>query len=120
MPLASHPPRLASATAGGAGGAACTGGGSMPAVGGICGGEAIPPVGANGAGFGAACAAFRSSDFRLVTLLDISNFCLIVLLDAFDFALQLFDLIVDRRRCLRERRHRQRGASQADRHSKLI
>jgi hypothetical protein len=43
-------------------------------------------------------------DFRLVVLLDIS-----------DFALQLFDLLVHRRRCLRQGRHRQNGAPQTDR-----
>ena len=41
------------------------------------------------------------ADFGRVLLLDISDFGLVVLLGISDFALQLFDLFVHRRRCLR-------------------
>jgi hypothetical protein len=60
------------------------------------------------------------ADFGLVLLLDTSDFGLVVLLYTSDFALQLFDLIVHRRRCLRQGRHRQDGASQTDRQRESI
>jgi len=52
--------------------------------------------------------------------LEFLDFRLVVLLDTSDFALQLFDLLVHRRRCLRQGRRRQHGASQTDRQSEFI
>jgi hypothetical protein len=52
--------------------------------------------------------------------LEISDFGLVVLLDTSDFGLQLFDLIVHRRRSLRQGRHGQDGASQTDRQRESI
>src|SRR6267143_3485885 len=109
MPLPRNPPRLASATAVGGGGAACAGGGGN--------------LQSSWSAWRRLRGRLRSRLRRLQIVelsLEFLDFRLVVLLDISDFALQLFDLIVYRRRRLRQGRHRQDGASQTDSQNEFI